>query len=330
MAKLQVDVACCHRMRGRGGSYRLAFASTPRRALCGGPWRHALRTPRRTASLLLLSLALCALSRPGSAWCRTTTCKGSSCVTDDNGCAVSGKKLWWRGRCAGFSLQQNGSLLLPPDKVRAAIDAAYATWSDVDCGGGQRASVTTGPLPDTPCAMSEYDPQGRNVNLVVFRDNGWTFKGTYDNIAKTTVHFDGDTGEIYDVDMEINSASNWFTLDRRDVEYDLQSVITHEVGHFLGIAHSDRPWAVMFPEYEPGSLAGRTLSDDDIEAVCAAYPPGRVATCDLTPRGGFDTCAPQAVGGCALRRDGGPAGGSSIALGAALCVVALRRRREVA
>ena len=277
--------------------------------------------PRRLVCLLLCLLAS-SWSGAALAWCRTTTCKGANCPSDDSGCNTSGKKLWWRGRCAGFSLQANGSVLLPSDKVHAVIDAAFATWSDVDCGGGQRASVTTGPLPDTPCVNNEYDPNGRNVNLVVFRDNAWTFKGTYDNIAKTTVHFDADTGEILDVDMEINSAANWFTLDRKDVEYDLQSVITHEVGHFLGIAHSDQPWAVMYPDYEPGSTAGRTLSGDDIAAVCAAYPPGRAASCDLTPRGGFDTCSGQAAGGCAAR-PGAPsavAGAAGIAA-AALCLV---------
>jgi len=275
-------------------------------------------------------VCLCACLLAGSwsgaalAYCRTTTCKGSGCATDDSGCATSGKKLWWRGRCAGFSLQQNGSVLLPTDEVRGTIDAAFATWSDVDCGGGQRASVTTGPLPDSPCIGNEYDPKGRNVNLVVFRDNGWTFKGTYDNIAKTTVHFDADTGEILDVDMEINSAANWFTLGRKDVEYDLQSVITHEVGHFLGIAHSDRPWAVMYPEYEPGSISGRTLDQDDIAAVCAAYPPDRNASCDLTPRGGFDTCDGQADAGC-IARPG--CGSAAVAGGLCAAAFAVVRRR---
>ena len=49
---------------------------------------------------------------------------------------------------------------------------------------------------------------------------------------------------------------------------DLQSVVLHEIGHVLGIQHSDRQGAVMFPRYTRGSL-NRSLSEDDRLAVRA-------------------------------------------------------------
>jgi len=49
---------------------------------------------------------------------------------------------------------------------------------------------------------------------------------------------------------------------------DFQSVVLHEIGHVLGIQHSDRQGAVMFPRYTRGSIA-RRLSEDDKLAVRA-------------------------------------------------------------
>ncbi|MDB4933903.1 MAG: hypothetical protein JWP87_875 [Labilithrix sp.] len=57
-------------------------------------------------------------------------------------------------------------------------------------------------------------------------------------------------------------------------------VITHEVGHYIGIAHSREPQAIMAESYcnldnrcEKGKVAARRLAPDDIAAVCALYPP---------------------------------------------------------
>lgn len=49
---------------------------------------------------------------------------------------------------------------------------------------------------------------------------------------------------------------------------DFQSVVLHEIGHVLGIQHSDRLGAVMYPRYTRGTL-NRSLSEDDRLAVRA-------------------------------------------------------------
>ncbi len=59
---------------------------------------------------------------------------------------------------------------------------------------------------------------------------------------------------------------------------DLYSVALHEAGHALGLGHSDRPGAVMYPYYRLST----GLSDDDIAGIRALYG-SNVATPPATP-----------------------------------------------
>ena len=115
-------------------------------------------------------------------------------------------------------------------------------------------------------------------------------------IALTTTTFSTKTGAIYDADIEVNAANNTVTLpESKRVEYDLQAIMTHEIGHFIGIAHSSDESAVMAPTYSPGSIAQRKLSADDVAAVCAIYPPKSGLVCAPEPRGGFGDEDPNAT-----------------------------------
>ena len=53
---------------------------------------------------------------------------------------------------------------------------------------------------------------------------------------------------------------------------DLQSTLTHEIGHALGLGHSDIAEATMAPSIIGGDISKRTLDQDDINGICALYP----------------------------------------------------------
>jgi len=66
-----------------------------------------------------------------------------------------------------------------------------------------------------------------------------------------------------------NKRMNWSCKgDARPGTYDLQSVALHEMGHMLGLGHSNKPASVMYPVYNGQQ---RTLYADDIEGICFLY-----------------------------------------------------------
>jgi hypothetical protein len=258
----------------------------------------------KRTSFFAVVLAVLALAPAAEAFCRSTTCKCKStdtcakdCAVDDKGCKNKGAPLHWSGGCVGFSMNKRFSQNYDPEATRIAVLNSFAAWADVDCGDGKKASIALSALGDVTCHRLDYSPDGPNVNVVFFEDEDFKPGDTSDVLAKTVPHFDPDTGEIFDADIDVDTSENAFGVTDSSKDNDLQSVITHEVGHFLGLDHSSDTTAVMYFEYSAGTL-NRELQPDDIAAICAAYPPDRGAKCDPTPKGGqADSCDPTS-GGC--------------------------------
>lgn len=113
-------------------------------------------------------------------------------------------------------------------------------------------------------------------------------------VANTVVTYDRQSGVISDVDIVFNGVGFQWSLDGAAAAYDIQSIVTHEIGHLLGLGHTcgdagttypscfslpqeqalrDRiTGAVMFPSAPPGDLSHRKLTDDDAAGMAALYP----------------------------------------------------------
>ena len=66
-------------------------------------------------------------------------------------------------------------------------------------------------------------------------------------------------------DMHLDDSESW----RIAADVDLYSVVLHELGHALGLGHSDKPGAVMYPYYRQATA----LTAEDTTAILDIYAP---------------------------------------------------------
>jgi hypothetical protein len=292
-------------------------------------------TLRRLLRASIILTVLVGIAHDACAFCRKTTCP--ECPLDPaTQCPTGGQPLVWSRQCLSYALSRAGSRKVSLPEANAAAAEAFRVWQGVSCpGSGSPPSIlATEAYGLTGCNMHEYTKNSVNVNVILFQDDEWPHPQSEDAVGLTSTTYDERTGEIFDADIEINSTFDLSTSDVVATEkYDLLSVLTHEVGHFLGLAHSQEPGATMQSFYEVGTDDFRTLSDDDINGICAIYPPDRQAThCDFSPRGGFASeCALGVTsGGCSVRPHAeGPGGGAALtACFSAVLLAGLRELRK--
>ena len=244
---------------------------------------------------------------------------------------MGGKPVLWPRQCVGYALARAASRQVGLSEASEIAAEAFRTWQSVTCPGTNAPpSITaTDAFGPTDCGESRYDPGGPNANAIIFHDDEWPYPELSDAVALTKTHFDEATGHIVDSDIEIDATLPLSTSDAVPPKsYDLLSVLTHEAGHFFGLAHSYQSGSAMQPSYRPGSDDQRMLGDDDIAGICAIYPPDRVALpCDPAPRGGFQSeCSTvEATGGCSVSTRA--SGSRSLSPLVPLLAFASRRRR---
>jgi hypothetical protein len=232
-------------------------------------------------------------------------------------------ELYWKNLCVGYSLQQDASKQVTLDQAARLAGQAFAAWSGAACSAGGSPSITAKDNGPVACGMVQYNDAGPNQHVIAFRDDGWPYQDSSNVLGLTTLTVSNATGEIFDADMEINSHDFTFRVDGQpdaggvdagSETFDLLGIMTHEAGHFLGLAHSTDTTAVMYARYTPGP---GPLADDDVAGICSIdIPDGTRSTshgvvtataCDPTPMNGFSTqCA-------ALITDAGPGTHSAMA-----------------
>lgn len=198
----------------------------------------------------------------------------------------------------------------PEDQIgvfELALIAALDTWSRIDCSN---LSLRYGGRTTAHAARGD----GRNTVELVLAD--WEARGLPSGRgASTDVQLRelGPNAEIVEADVYVNLADYVFDEIGNGTALDRQAVLTHELGHVLGLLHpceDAQPPApdcrsvpsaresAMFPEYL-GTRA-RHLSPDDEAGVCALYAAiGCPLSCGLERECRNDACATCATPDCA-------------------------------
>jgi hypothetical protein len=271
------------------------------------------------------------------AFCRSTTVSPPADYdATSQGCWAQGKPLYDPAQCVPYRLLTKDSPVIPNAILSEKLARAFSRWtaSNPTCTPGI-GGIELAPVSAARIVGYTIGQPARNIVGVVPE---WTHGDEL--FALTTLTFKSDSGEIEDVDLELNGTARWSFDDATapdDDKVDLQSVLVHEVGHVLGIAHSDASEAQMNPIFQLGELAPKALAADDERAICTVYPnraqrlaaTGLVPStpCNLAPGGPDGSCGdPQISHGCSSIPIGGD-GTTSAGLVLALGAIAIHRRR---
>lgn len=141
---------------------------------------------------------------------------------------------------------------------RAAVEAAAAAWA--------YDGVPTFVVGDSPA--QPFDDAAPDVGVYLVSATDWVWND--DELANTLPVLNEATGEILRASVLLNGAKALAIAADRD-SYDLQGVLTHELGHALGMSHSSDARATMRPRLNKHDLTIRDLSDDDVEGVTELY-----------------------------------------------------------
>lgn len=195
----------------------------------------------------------------------------------------------WEHHCVDYYLDRAGSPDFEEPGVSGASQAleeivkrSFETWSAPACSG---MSLQYRGLIDL-----DAEPQHLRRNIVSFKpaEPSQTSAAVF---ASTYITYHPNTGIISDADIFLNSKFYEFadTPPPGSGQADLQNTLTHEVGHLLGFGHSTVSEATMFGGATLGETHKRSLHEDDIELLCASYPPdGAGPAC-----GGLDASEPS-------------------------------------
>lgn len=199
--------------------------------------------------LVLTLLAAQQSAQPAAAW---------DVLTND-----AGYELQWASMPIEYRVNTANSQGLTSDEVTAAITSSAKEWETAE-----DSEVTFNDAGATTEAATDYG----DANLIYFED-AWEFDASL--LALTANWSNASTGEILGFDIRINAEDHQWTTTGEDGKSDLQNMLTHEIGHVLGLDHTDVDTeAAMYGTAVTGEVVKRDIKWDDQAGAAYLYGAG--------------------------------------------------------
>jgi MYXO-CTERM domain-containing protein len=203
------------------------------------------------------------------------------------------------------------------DDANAAALRAFDTYASLVQSMTPEVAVDVAMNDGAPPPPEASD--GKNV--IRWVKEGWDDEYDPSALAVTLMSYDTTSGRITDADIVVNGEKYpWIateSLDGCSNQYDLQNVLTHELGHLFGLAHDPGDDdSTMFPSSASCEDKKRDLDENDVEGLTYLY---------------VDVVAPVMPKGLGCSVGGGDAaGGLGTVLVAGLLIALVRRRTGLA
>ncbi len=188
--------------------------------------------------------------------------------TDGSNGAGTGPFLYWDAQYFPVPYYMSLPTLAGHENIVRAIDASFKTWRNP-----QDVTLEFLPMGCTSNVLNRND----SVNSIVLIKSGWQFDP--DAIAITRNFYVSGSGAhagmILDTDILLNGVNHGFTTTGEAGKHDVQNILTHEVGHFIGMGHETDPKDSDATMFENAQLNGETkkrdLASSDTAGLRAGY-----------------------------------------------------------
>jgi hypothetical protein len=186
-----------------------------------------------------------------------TNCSGSSCKWHELDMPVP------------YYINEDGAAYCTGDEFRA-VHLAVGNWESVH--QTYWAACYKGTT-DKHSSADDATPVTDGYNVISWEDMGGTLPYS---LGRAQWWWDG-SKNIYeaDISMNDNAAIAWSAL-KPDTclagKYELESVLTHELGHWMSFDHSCDQKATMYCYSSTGETHKRTPNDCDVTAMSYLYP----------------------------------------------------------
>ncbi len=170
------------------------------------------------------------------------------------------------------SLRQPAPNIKPNSDVVGAVQRSLKTWESA-------TNIKFQTVWSDKLSISRADGVGDGASLITIAatpENAAPFQGKFSEMPGRTRTFFDNRGTIVEADIVLNPYQQ-FSTDGSFGTFDLESALTHEIGHLLGLDHSAVLAATMYSQqgkngtFSLPAISPRTLAEDDLAGIRTLY-----------------------------------------------------------